>query len=430
MLRNDASETRFPNTASVWIQKLSPPQHVHSPSSGPLHICLASTQAKWHGGEKQAALLAEGLTRIGHRCSILARAEGEFSRRMQAAGYEVHTFSGSGRSVSACMHIRRALKTLRPDVLHANDAHALTATGVAGVGLDIPLRVAARRVDFPIRSRFRYRYLAHGLICVSRAVASVCRASGLPADHLHVVHDGVEPTFAESGSRETGRASLELSAEQQLLLTVAKLTDHKGHTYLLQAIPQIVEQHPNVVLALAGDGELRSELETEVRQLGIERYVRFLGYRNDVADLLAAADLIVQPSHMEGLCSSLIDAMLAARPIVACRAGGIPDLLQTEAPDEPVGWLTESRNPDALATAICTSLSDVSESQRRADAARKRALKKFTAEQMVKDTLSAYAVIARHRYGNQAAERLPSLASDAGVSESATSATCSVTRAA
>lgn len=416
----------------MWIQELSLSKSVPTTPAKPLHVCLASTQANWHGGEKQAALLAEGLTRLGHRCSILARDDGEFSRRMKAVGCDVHTFPGSGRSISACMRIRRALGQLRPHVLHANDAHALTATGIACFGLGIPLRVAARRVDFPIRSRFRYQHLTHGLICVSTAVASVCTASGLPAARLHVVHDGVEPAFAESGSRELGRQHLKLDEQQRLLLTVAKLTDHKGHIFLLQAMPRILQQHPNVVLALAGDGELRHALEFQAQQLGIEQSVRFLGYRHDVADLLAAADLIVQPSHMEGLCSSLIDAMLAARPIVACRAGGIPDLLQTDALDEPVGWLTEPRNPNQLAVAICASLSDSRESQRRAAAARTRALAKFTAEQMVKSTLSAYAAIANGRYGNQAADRLPSLVSSSVGELSAfpTSATDNASRAA
>lgn len=373
-----------------------------------IHIVLASTQATWHGGEKQAALLAQGILARGLDCSIVARAGSEFASRMAGEGFHVATFPGNGRSPAAWFRIRQALKLLKPHVLHANDAHALTAVGVAGLGLKIPLRVVARRVDFPVRSKWRYERFAQGTICVSHAVARICTASGLEPSRLYVVHDGVEPEFAESGSRTRGRQSLQLNDQQTLLLTVAKLTDHKGHTYLLRALPEILARHPRVVLALAGDGELRDSLATQATELGIARHVRFLGYRNDVADLLSAADIVVQPSHMEGLCSSLIDAMLAARPIVATRAGGIPDLLDSCPTEPPVAWLVPAKAPQALAQAINEAIADPL-SQARGLRARARALLQFTAEQMVHRTLETYARIARGFPGDRAACRISEL---------------------
>lgn len=378
-------------------------------TSESLRIALVSTQAKWHGGEKQAALLAQGLRDRGHACSILARAGGEFARRMADDGFDVRTFPGSGRSPKAVMAIREALRSVAPDVVHANDSHALTGGALGAMGLSIPLRVAARRVDFPVRSRLRYRYLSHGLLCVSSAVAEVCASAGLPASMLYVVHDGVDPAFAASGARVVGRQSLQLAAEQPLLLTVAKLTDHKGHRYLLDAMPAILKAHPNVVLALAGDGELREELERQVTELGIGESVRFLGFRNDVANLLAAADIVVQPSHLEGLCSSLIDAMLASRPIVASAAGGIPDLLSTATGEPQVAWLTPTKSSQHLSDAICDSLADRPAALVRGQRANERAMQLFTAERMVGATIAAYADIATRVYGTQAAERLPAL---------------------
>lgn len=376
------------------------------------HITLISTQANWHGGEKQAALLAEGLEQRGHRCSIICREDGEFAKRMDEH-FEVHRISKRVRSMSALYQIRQALQKLQPDVVHANDAHALTAFGLATLGKSFPIRVAARRVDFRLRSARKYRWFSDGLICVSNAVANVCSSSGVPPEHLHIVHDGVSPEFAESGDRESGRSSLALSNEHCLLLTVAKLTDHKGHRYFLEALPELTKQHPQIVVALAGDGELRDSLETLATELGVRSSVRFLGYRQDVQDLLAAADVIVQPSHMEGLCSSLIDAMLAARPIVASRAGGIPDLLQVHPGEQEVGWLVEPRDPSSLAQAIGEAITNRTLATQRANAARERALRQFTADQMVERTLQAYALIAQQKYGDQAAfeARLTSSAS-------------------
>jgi glycosyltransferase involved in cell wall biosynthesis len=220
---------------------------------------------------------------------------------------------------------------------------------------------------------------------------------------LHVVHDGVEPAFADSGDAGAGRHSLKLRDDQTLLLTVAKLTDHKGHAFLLRAIPDLIRQFPNLIFAFAGDGELRDRLVALADELRISSHVRFLGYRHDVPDLLAAADMVVQPSHLEGLCSSLIDAMLARKAIVATRAGGIPDLLQRQAAEKPLAWLAEPKSPDSLTRSISTALRCTDERRLRGERARRRALQHFTANAMVEKTLNVYELIRQAKPHAQAA---------------------------
>ena len=373
------------------------------PASPSLHVTIASTQKLWHGGEKQAALLASGLRDRGHVVTILARRDGLFCQGMSERGFEVGTLSGRGRSPGTMLRCRRYLRQWKPDVVLANDGHALTAIGFSSLGLTIPLRVAARRVDFPIRSRAKFTRFANGIICVSNAVADVCRQSGIDESLLHVVHDGVPTDFAESGVRSRGRESLRIDDKTKLLLVVSKLTDHKGHRFLLDAMPSILAADSNILLALAGDGELAVELKRQATALDIAGRVRFLGYRKDVPDLLAAADVVVQPSHLEGLCSSLIDAMLAARPIVATRAGGIPDLLQVAKDEEQVAWLVPPRCPDALAAAVSEALREPAVAARRSQAARRRALARFTDDMMVDRTLAVFAELFAAREQRRAA---------------------------
>jgi glycosyltransferase involved in cell wall biosynthesis len=328
---------------------------------------------------------------------MLARRGGEFARRACNDGFPVFTFPGRGRSPWGLWSIRRRLGRDCPDVLHYNDPHALTSAGLAALGLPIVARVVARRVDFPVKSPRRYLWLSDGIACVSRAVMRECLKAGIPESHLHLVHDGVDPAFAESGDRSRGRRSLGLGNDQLLLLTVAKLTDHKGHEFLFRAMPAILRSQQQVVLALAGDGELRGGLEQLARQLDVTPRVRFLGFRQDIPDLLAAADLVVQPSRLEGLCSSIIDAMLAARPVVATSAGGIPDLIGTEEAAQ-VAWIVPPGCPDRIAEAIVEALERPAERQLRDQRGRQRALAHFTAESMVEATLSVYhAISARNR---------------------------------
>lgn len=352
---------------------------------------LVSTQRNWHGGEEQARLLAEGLRQRGWHCAILACGGSAFAERMAADGFETTEFRGRGRSPAALLQIRRRLRQLRPDVLHYNDSHAMTGPGLAALGLPIPLRIAARRVDFPIHSPRLYRWFCDRVICVSRAVAKVCHAGGLPDAMLHVVHDGVDPAMAASGDRQRGRQSLQLADDQPLVVCVAKLTDHKGHRFLIEALPEIVRQVPKLVVALAGDGELHEPLRRQAERLGVLPHVRFLGFRRDVADLIRAADLFVLPSYLEGLCSTLIDVMLAGCPIVTTTAGGIPDLVGPDPSDgEAVAWLVPPRNAPVLAETILLALASPDQCTAMHERARERAMQRFTADHMVEDTLAIY----------------------------------------
>jgi glycosyltransferase involved in cell wall biosynthesis len=360
-----------------------------------LTVALVSTQRHWHGGEEQARLLAVGLRRRGCRCVVLARRGGAFAARMADEGFEVASFLGGGRNPAAVWQMRHALRRVQPDVLHYNDSHAIGAAGVAALGLHVPARIAARRVDFPLRSPRLYRCFCHRVVCVSQAVRRVCCEGGLADAMLRVVHDGVDPACVASGDRRRGRQSLGLADDQILLLTVAKLTDHKGHRFLLEALPEVIRRSPNAVVALAGDGELRETLERQAEQLGVQSHVRFLGFRNDVYDLIHAADLFVLPSHMEGLCSTLIDVMLAERTIVTTTAGGIPDLVGGDEPGgAPVAWMVPPRDPKALAEAILRSLASPQQCGQMQKEARRRAEERFTADRMVEATLIVYEDVA------------------------------------
>jgi len=226
-----------------------------------------------------------------------------------------------------------------------------------------------------------------GIIAISRAVAGVLAAAGVPEERIRVVHSGVEPPEIPPGARERVRAELVIEGDRTLIGTVAALTDHKGHRYLLEAIPPVVERHPEALFLLVGEGELRGELERQAGSLGLgSQHLRFLGQREDVPAILGALDLFVLPSHMEGLGTAIVDAQMAGLPVVATRAGGIPEIVL----DGVTGLLAEPRDPACLAERILTMLDDAALRARLAGAGRRRAMEHFSADAMVDGTLAAW----------------------------------------
>lgn len=163
------------------------------------------------------------------------------------------------------------------------------------------------------------------------------------------------------------------------------MSDHKDQATLLRAWSQIEPQHPRAQLLIAGEGELRGELEHLITSLGLRR-ARLIGYRSDVPALLKGSDVFVMSSHLEGLCTSIMDAKRCGLPVVATRAGGIPEVVD----ETSGGVLVPVRDPVALAQALAVYLGDESRRARDAEIAR-RDSGRFSAEAMVRSYVDFYA---------------------------------------
>jgi glycosyltransferase involved in cell wall biosynthesis len=154
------------------------------------------------------------------------------------------------------------------------------------------------------------------------------------------------------GARERARAEIGLDAGSRVVGVSARLTEQKGHRFLLEALasPMLADVH----LVVMGDGPLREELSAMARGLGIASRVTFLGVRRDVGDLMAALDVFVMPSLWEGLPLALVLAMGAGLPVVATTVAGIPEVVT----DGETGWLVPPGDSAALARALAAVLGD------------------------------------------------------------------------
>jgi glycosyltransferase involved in cell wall biosynthesis len=226
-------------------------------------------------------------------------------------------------------------------------------------------------------------------IAVSHAAARhLIERKRVSQSKVRVIHNGRDfsryrPLGAETRARI--RAALGIGAGPALL-AVARLDEQKGHRYLLDAAARLSARWPELVVLLAGEGPLEAALRGQSARLGIERRVRFLGYRADVPELLHAADVVVLPSLYEGLPLVAIETLAAARPLVATAVDGTPEAVA----DAKTGLLVAPGDGAALAGAIGRMLEDPTLAARMAAAGRESVRENFALERQIEQTIAVY----------------------------------------
>lgn len=190
-------------------------------------------------------------------------------------------------------------------------------------------------------------------IAVSASTAEfTVRARKIPAEKMKVVYLGAP--LDEFGRTRSGqeiaaaRAALGIAPGTFAVGTVTRLMPAKGNRFLVDAVKPIVEQIPDAHVYIAGEGELREELEAQARALGITDRLHFLGFQRDVAAVLSAYDLVVFPSLWEGTPLTSFEALAMGKPIVSTDADGLRDILR----DQVDAVIVPKENGRAIADAV------------------------------------------------------------------------------
>ena len=293
----------------------------------------------------------------------------------------------------------REIRKHHPDIFHANLTWPLSSKYglLAAVLARVPVVIAVLHsfVDIPYTrlTRVQLCFIARRTSChiaVSHDMKDkIGRAFDLPKEKIQVIHNGIPiDPFLVQDDRSI-RKSLLNDGTCPVILTTARLVEHKGLEDLLQAAVQV----PDAMFLVAGDGPLRSLLETQAKALGVDERVVFLGYREDLNQLLLACDFFVLPSHNEGLPLSILEAMAAGKAVVATHAGGIGEAVI----DGETGWLVPVADPDRLAASIRSLLADPKLARRFGRAGRERVLRAFHVDVMVKKYTSTYESLLRSK---------------------------------
>lgn len=326
------------------------------------------------------------------------------SARVHAMPWDVPRSISPREDLRGYQFLRRLLKSSSPHIVHCHSAKAgflgrFAARDLPAVRIYTPhcfpfcmTTTGWRRGLYYVLERLAGRY-TDCLVAVSPSEAEIAVRSGIVhPDKVVVIENGVDVSALQVAvDPHAKRADIGIGPSEPVIISVGALRPQKGPWRLVEAVPLLLPRHPRLHVLLVGDGPLRASLERLSRRLGVDRHVRLLGARDDVAELLRIADCMVMPSLWEAGPYALLEAMAVGTPVVANRIPGLTDWVT----DGETGLLTDASKPSELAAAIAHCLRERALSRRMADAARLMILRRNTIERWVRDMSALYEKLAQ-----------------------------------
>jgi glycosyltransferase involved in cell wall biosynthesis len=356
---------------------------------------LVDLETAWRGGQNQALLILKGLLARGHEPELVAAWGSALGERAAESGVRVHFVSRGLFRLPAAWKVRQLIRGSGFDLVHANEAHAVSAVWLAGAHKRVPFLIS-RRVGYPIgksrASRARYEAAAR-IIANSKWVAEQAANSGAPREKLTVVYEGAEipPLFTEA-QRRAARLRWKIPGEAPLLGCVGVLLPDKGQEWLIRALVELRKEFPGAKLLLAGDGPCRPNLESLARELGLGEAVLFPGFVKDVESVYAALDVFLLPSFFEALNNSLLAAMAYEIPSVAFNKGALGEIIE----HEKSGLQVSGPDVEEINSATARILRDQTLAKKLGEEGRKRVQENFSAKKMVEGMIGVYEEVKRH----------------------------------
>jgi glycosyltransferase involved in cell wall biosynthesis len=353
-------------------------------------IAHVDTERGFSGGEVQVFLLIEGLRRQGWRNVLFSPPGSRVEARARDLGVEhVAVAMRNDLDVAAIVAMQRGFRATGAALAHLHTGRATWLGGLAARFAGVPA-ITTRRMDREVRTGLRtkliYGTLTRRAVAISPAVADCLRRGGVHGSRVRTIWSAIDPeALRPRRTREETRRDLGARPDQVVLISIGTLVPRKGLDVLMDALATLPDRGTWGAW-LAGDGAERENLERRATELGVASNVRFLGRRDDVADLLAACDVVAMPSRREGLGVAALEAMAAGRAIVASNVGGLGQAVL----HERTGLLVPPGDARALAAALRSLIEDRSRRERLGAAGPARIAEGFLASQMVEAYAQLY----------------------------------------
>ena len=359
----------------------------------PIPIAFGITELDPGGAERALVQIVTRLNRDEWRPHVFClTGEGELVRTLRERDIPVICLRGRRwRPFQLVSRFANALHEIRPAILQTFLFHANIAGRWAAKKAKVPvvlsgIRVAERRSRFRLLIDRRTEHLVDRHICVSEGVAEFSAVRGrLNREKIIVIPNGVDiERFANATPADLGEFGI--TGDDKTFASIGRLDPQKGVMTLLDAFEQHAKKISQTHLLFIGDGPLRFQAERQVARAGLASRVHFAGYRNDVPEIMRAADCLVLASRWEGMPNVVLEAMAAVLPVVATRAEGVEELIEHEA----TGRLVAVDDAAALASMLDAAIEDSSASDKYATAAQRVVAESFTWDSIVKKYEDVY----------------------------------------
>ena len=336
--------------------------------------------------------LSSALLEQGNQVYI-ASSGGELEEKFKTLGAQLIKISirtkneASPKILLSFLKLRGLIKKYQIQVVHSQSRTTQVLGCLLGKYTKVKHIFTCHGFFNPKISRRFFPCLPDKAIAISQPVAKhLIEDLNFPESKIFLVVNGIEARFFRSPRcKEEIRKSLGLKPGE-IIGSVGRLSDVKGHAYLISAMPLILRNFPQAQLLISGEGKLYNHLFCQAKQLAISDKVFFVRNCLPVADILTVLDLFVMPSLQEGLGLALMEAMSVGLAVVGTNVGGIKELIK----DRQNGILVEPRNAQALADAINQLLADSAQRQRLGTQAEKFIRDNFALSKMAAQTLGVY----------------------------------------
>jgi glycosyltransferase involved in cell wall biosynthesis len=351
--------------------------------------------------------LLEALMDRGHSVTALFLQTGRLLETARQRGIEVSLIERKGTlDTTAIRRIAAHVRQRRYDIVHshsvAGNLYGRLACMLAG---PIPLVTSVhadtwQEISDSTRSALKARLWFHADIIMnrfsdvivpnSRYVEDMLIRRGVPPAKLRTIHNGIPLAAPEDfDSKRAALAFPGIRPSSAVVGTVGRFTDSKNQELLLQAAPLVLERIPGVCFLLVGDGTNRTRLHEVSRELGVAQRVVFTGWTDDVYSYISAMDVFVLPSRHEAFGIALLEAMSLAKPVVATRTGGIPEVVE----EGVSGLLATSENASEMAENIVLLLENPDRAREMGQRGREVLEREFTLPKMADKVESLYGTL-------------------------------------
>jgi glycosyltransferase involved in cell wall biosynthesis len=362
-----------------------------------LNILHTEWSDGWGGQERRIVSEMAGMQARGHRIWLATRPSCRIADEAAAAGIQVVTLPFAGKFHPATiMGLRRLIRREGIDIVNTHSGIDSWSGGIAaklaGVGL-----VRTRHINNPIhRHWFNFvHYLPDRVVaCGEEMRRHLVDGCDFPEAQVVSIPTGIDfARFQPGRPRAEMRASLGMADSDWLVFMVGIIRSVKRHEVALEAVARALPEIPNLRLILVGDGPRSEAMRQLAEQLGITGQVRFLGHRNDILDLLEAADAFLLTSRSEGVPQAVTQALGRGLPVVATRVGGVPELIL----QERTGLLAAAEDVAGIAAALARLSQDPALAARLGAAGREHVQRHFSLDAMLDATEQLFADISRVR---------------------------------